>query len=145
MIEFLVELLFEFVLGPIVEILLHGIGWLLKKSALATGRAASWVVKTRVAVDAILVFVSAGLGGGWGRYVAGTGQDYPPLALASLGVTAILAAGFAARSEPKAESDPSVDAVPSKRSYWSFDRARWTRLALLNLSGAAGVAIGYFA
>lgn len=82
-----------------------------------------------------------------GIYVHDSGQSTPPIALWSLLAVAAFAWARAHASEP-APAAPTDDA-PTNEPWWQratrFDRERWNRLAWLNLAGAVGVTLGYFA
>lgn len=133
------EILGEFILTFVFEIVLEAGHWLFR-GAFRRG----W----RSFVQ--LLFVGASFGGGlwWGTYVAGTGQSSVPLAFISLTGAASIAAVAALMTRPVDESEaphPQRDERSLVDQMFSFDRSRWLGFALLNAAGAVGVGVGFFA
>lgn len=152
--EILLEVLFELV-PSVFELVLEAISWLfdskddkrkrageskLDEEAGAAPQRAQW----SPLVTGALMIVSLALGVWWGQHVLAGGQTYPPLTLWSL----IVVGGAAAIVALTMEEPPTADVHRGEsrwRHYLRFDRSRLTRIALLNLAGAVGIALGYYA
>lgn len=133
-------------MGPILELLLHGIARLIKQTLRLFGKAAIEIRRLSYFVDAVFLAISASAGWFWGNHVANANESLPIVVWSLLGAAGV-GIVFGAASQPSDTSEVDEPHVVPATRWWSrwlqFDRARWFRFAGLNLAGAAGIVVGY--
>lgn len=133
-------MVFELLVGPLVEGVFRAIFWVVQQIARLTGRSIAFVVRSRSVTAVLVMAASGGLGYAWGDRVQATGQSLPPLLLWSFLFSAVFSAVMVAGLE-----SGSGAAVPQSRfSQLVRQRERWQSLLRTSVAGVIGTGLGFW-